>query len=170
VRRQRRWFLTVAAVLAAGGVVAGCGSSGGPASDPRVRTYTNFRACLLTGAQGISAPEAAPAWAGMQSASLATHAKVSYLAASGPQTEANVTAYVGSLVVQQCDVIIAAGAAEQAAVIAEAGRFRSVRFAVVGTSAGPVAGGAANVALIAGDPAAVQSGVASLVTRDANNA
>jgi basic membrane lipoprotein Med (substrate-binding protein (PBP1-ABC) superfamily) len=76
----------------------------------------------------------------MQSASLATHAKVSYLAVSGPQTEENATTYLGSLVVQQCDVIIAAGAAEQAAVITDAGQFRSVRFAVVSTLAGPVAG------------------------------
>lgn len=164
-----RWFLAVAAVVAAGCTVAGCGSPS-PAGDPRARAYTNYRACLLTGAAGIAGPVAAPAWAGLQSASLATHAKVSYLAVSGPQTEANATTYVATLVVQQCDVIIGAGAAEQAAVIADAGRFRSARFAVVGTSAGPVAGASSSVAVVAGDPAAVKSGVAGLVIKDANAA
>ena len=164
-----RWFLAGAAVVAAGCVVTGCGSPS-PASDPRARAYTNYRACLLTGAAGIADPVAAPAWAGLQSASLATHAKVSYLAVSGPQTEANATTYVATLVVQQCDVIIGAGAAEQAAVIADAGRFRNARFAVVDRSAGPVAGTGSTVAVVAGDPAAIRSGVAGLVTKDANAA
>ncbi len=167
MRGQMRWFLAVAVVLAAGCTIAGCGSGAQPASTPRARAYTNYRACLLTGVRGTADTVAARAWAGMQSASLATHAKVSYLAVSGPQTEANATTYLGSLVVQQCDVIIAAGAAEQAAVIADAGQFRTVRFAVLSTSAGPVAGAAANVAVVGGDPASVQSGVAGLVTSDA---
>jgi basic membrane lipoprotein Med (substrate-binding protein (PBP1-ABC) superfamily) len=135
-----------------------------------VRAYTNFRACLLTGARGVADPAAAPAWAGMQSASLATRAKVSYLAVSGPQTEANAATFVASLVVQQCDVVIGAGVAEGAAVIAGARQFRTVRFAVVGTSAGPVAGAASNVAVIAGDPAEVRSGVAGVVAQDASGA
>ena len=164
---QMRWFLAVAAVLAAGCAIAGCGSGSQPASDPRARAYTNYRACLLTGGRGVNDPVAAPAWAGMQRASQATHAKVSYLAVSGPQTKANATTYLGSLVVQQCDVIIAAGAAEQAAVITDAGQFRTVRFAVLSTSAGPVAGAAANVAVVGGDPASIQSGVAGLITSDA---
>ena len=167
MRAQMRWFFAVAAVFAAACTVTGCGSGSQPASAPRARAYTNYRACLLTGVRGIADPIAAPAWAGMQSASLATHAKVSYLAVSGAQTEANAATYVGTLVVQQCDVIIAAGAAEQAAVIADAGQFRSVRFAVASTAQGPVAGTAANVEVVAGDPASVKSGVAGLVTSDA---
>lgn len=165
-----RWFLAAVAVVAAGFGVTGCGSGSPTASTDRARTYTDYRACLLTGMRGIADPGAAPAWAGMQSASLATHAKVSYLAVNGPQTEANAATYVGTLVVQQCDVIIAAGAAERAAVIAAARQFRSVRFAVAITSAGPVAGAAANVEVVAGDPAAVTTGVAGLVASDAAGA
>jgi len=156
--------VVVGCVLGLG--AAGCSSSGSHlVADTRVRAYTGYQACLLTGSRGIFG-SAAPAWAGMETGSLATHAKVSYLAVRGPQTSGYAATYVATDVVQKCDLVIADGAAEEAAVIASATRFRSTRFAVVGTTAGPVAG-AVNVAIVSGNAAAIRSGVASLVERDA---
>ncbi|MGH3190248.1 MAG: hypothetical protein ACRDPY_35980 [Streptosporangiaceae bacterium] len=43
---------------------------GAPA--PSARQYLGFDACLLTGSRGLTGPQAAQAWAGMQDASLAT--------------------------------------------------------------------------------------------------
>ncbi|HUN33683.1 MAG TPA: hypothetical protein VMU95_16865 [Trebonia sp.] len=149
--------------------VAGCSSpTSHLVTDTRVRAYTSYQACLLTGAQGVSG-SAAPAWAGMESASVATHAKVSYLAVRGPQTSGYATTYVATDVVQKCNLIIGDGTAEEGAVIASAARFRGTKFAVVGTTAGPVAGAPANVAVVAGNAAAIRSGVASLVERDAGD-
>jgi len=152
----------VVAAIAGCAVVAGLltwafSGSNGPA--PRARQYLAFTACLLTDSSGLAGAQAAQAWAGMQSASLATHAKVEYLPVSGGSTEANAQPYLASLVERQCGVVVAVGAAQVAAVAADAGRFASVRFAVVG---GHATGG--NVTAVDGSAGQVRSAVAQLVT------
>ena len=102
----------------------------------RARVYESVDACLLTGAQGLSDPAAAQAWAGLEAASRATSARVSYLAVTGPATLAAAEPFAGSLLVQGCKVIVASGTAERAAALAEAGQFGSVRFVVTGPAAG----------------------------------
>ena len=58
--------------------------AGGRALPPaRARVYESVDACLLTGARGLSDPAAAQDWAGMEAASRATSARVSYLAVTG---------------------------------------------------------------------------------------
>jgi basic membrane lipoprotein Med (substrate-binding protein (PBP1-ABC) superfamily) len=116
-------------------------------------------ACLLTGPQGLADPAAAQSWAGLQQASQATTARVSYLAATGPGTEAAAEPFAGSLLVSGCKVVVAAGAPERAAVLAEASRFAAVRFVV----AGPAAGSPSNVTVLAFTPAGLQAAVASAV-------
>jgi hypothetical protein len=144
VRLPGRWVLLglCAAVVGAG---IGLAVSGGPLPwsgggralpPPRARVYENVDACLLTGARGIADPDAAQAWAGMQDASRATSARVSYLAVTGPATAAQAEPFAGSLLVGGCKVIVAAGAAERAAALAEAPRFGAVRFVVPGAAAG----------------------------------
>lgn len=140
-----RWVL-LGVCTAAAGVSGGLALSGAPlpwsASGGRVlpparaRVYENVDACLLTGAQGLADPAAAQAWAGLEAASRATSARVSYLAVTGPATVAAAEPFAGSLLVQGCKVIVAAGAAERAAALAEAGRFASVRFVVTGPAPG----------------------------------
>lgn len=125
--------------------------------------YTAYDACLLTGAGGIADPAAAPVWAGMRDASLATRAKVSYLAVSGPATAGNARPYLGALLVRHCNVIVTDGPAEQAAATAEASRFPGVDFVVVG-SAVP----AANVTVLGGARSGLRAEVADLITKDAN--
>src|SRR5688572_8099415 len=74
-RLPHRWWLTSGAGLL---VVILLTWALWPATKetPRERRYLDYTACLLTGEKGIADPAAAPVWAGMQEASLATHAKV----------------------------------------------------------------------------------------------
>ena len=144
MRLPGRWVL-----LGLGTVLVGVGiglavsggplpwSSGGQALPPaRARVYESVDACLLTGPAGLTDPVASQVWAGMEDASKATSARVSYLAVTGPATEAAAVPYAGSLLVRGCKVVVASGAAERAAVLSEAGRFTSVRFVVEGAAAG----------------------------------
>jgi basic membrane lipoprotein Med (substrate-binding protein (PBP1-ABC) superfamily) len=98
----------------------------------RARHYTAFQACLLTDGQGLADPNVQAVWSGMQDASLATHAKVSYLAVAGPQTEGNAEPYANTLVQRQCSLIIAVGQSQVAAVESVARTHPRSRFAVAG--------------------------------------
>jgi hypothetical protein len=107
--RVPRWLLAVGAVavLAAAGVVAWLVWP--RSAPPHARQYLNVSACLLTDQAGIAAgAPAAPVWAAMESASLATHVMVSYLPSTGP---ADVTPMLNTLIQRKCGVIIATGAA-----------------------------------------------------------
>jgi basic membrane lipoprotein Med (substrate-binding protein (PBP1-ABC) superfamily) len=155
-------------VVAAGAVALGVWALGrGPAvpasAAVRTRVYESFQACLLTGPRGIVGAPAGQAWAGMEDASLKTRAKVSYLAVSGPATEANAVSFLGSLLVRNCDVIVAAGAPEQAAVLADAARFPRVRFIVAGRVA-PEIVGESNVA--SASRTGLRSAVGAMVAAD----
>jgi basic membrane lipoprotein Med (substrate-binding protein (PBP1-ABC) superfamily) len=148
--------------LAVSGAPLPWSSSGGsalPASQTKARVYESVDACLLTGPQGLADPAAAQSWAGMEQASKATTARVSYLAATGPGTEAAAEPFAGSLLVSGCKVVVAAGVPERAALLAEASRFAGVRFVV----AGPAAGSPSNVTVLAFAPAGLQAAVASAV-------
>jgi basic membrane lipoprotein Med (substrate-binding protein (PBP1-ABC) superfamily) len=100
---------------------------------PRARPYLDFTACLLTDDQGIAGPSA-PVWAGLQDASLATRAKVQYLAVPGPQTESNALPFANSLAQRQCDLIFAAGVAPVAAARAVAPGYPAIHFYLVAAS------------------------------------
>jgi hypothetical protein len=160
-----RWWstgiviLVVAAVVVPLVVVLGSGSTPARALPPtRARTYLAFDACLLTGAQGLADPAAGPVWAGMQDASLATHAKVSYLAVAGPQTVGNAIPYANTLLQRQCNVIVGIGASQVDAVNATATANKAAKFVIVGGSSS-----APNVTVVAADPAAqVRPSVAHL--------
>jgi hypothetical protein len=135
-------------------------SPGGRALPPaRARVYENVDACLLTGARGLADPAAAQVWAGMEDASRATSARVSYLAVTGPATEAAAEPFAGSLLVRGCKVVVASGTPERAAALAEASRFGSVRFVV----AGAAAGGPPNVTALAFTTSGLRTAVASAV-------
>jgi hypothetical protein len=159
------WFLIGGACLAICGLAVGLtlvftdgGSSS--ASVAGERWYSNSQACLLTGDRGLADPAAAPLWAGMQQASLTTHAKVSYLAVMGPQTKGNALSFLGSLLVRHCGVVLAAGSAQRDAVAARAHQYPSVKFAVVGGVPG-----ASNVTVLSGKAAAIRDGAADEVLR-----
>lgn len=139
---------------------------GGSAPASRARAYTSFQACLLTDARGISAAPAAQVWAGMEDASLRTHAKVSYLAVTGPTTSANALTFLGSLLVRRCDVVVATGSPEQAAVRAEAPKYPGVRFVLAGAAGvqGPVAAG--NVAVASAGQSGLRGAMAALIEAD----
>jgi hypothetical protein len=163
-----RWVLlglcTAVAGVGVGLAVSGRPLPWSPGADrvlppARARVYESVDACLLTGARGLADPAAAQAWAGMEDASRATSARVSFLAVTGPATVAAAEPFAGSLLVQGCKVIVASGAAERAAVLAEAGQFGSVRFVVTG----PAAGSPPNVTALAFTPSGLEASVESAV-------
>lgn len=100
--------------------------------EPRARQYLDFKACLLTDQQGIIGKEAGPVWAGMQRASLKTHARVQFLPVMGPQNAGNAVPYLNSLVQRKCDLVIAAGEVPASATAQFAPRFPKSRFVIVG--------------------------------------
>jgi basic membrane lipoprotein Med (substrate-binding protein (PBP1-ABC) superfamily) len=172
MRNRRRLFLLVPEVLAlaASAVVLSSCSAGGPAAPPaRARAYSSFKACLLTGAQGIAGSPAKQVWAGMQDASLRTHAQVSYLAVSGPATKANALPFLGSLLVEHCGVVVASGSAEQAAALADASRFPAVRFVMAGDAGDGPVGGSNVSAVSAGPSGGLRGAIATAVAADVSS-
>jgi hypothetical protein len=162
-----RWVL-LGVCAAVAGVGVGLAVTGAPTPwsagarslpSPRARVYESVDACLLTGSRGLADPAAAQDWAGMEEASRATSARMSYLAVTGPATVAGAEPFAGSLLVRGCKVIVASGAAERAAVLTEAAEFGSVRFVVTG----PAAGSPPNVTALAFTPSGLQASVASAV-------
>jgi hypothetical protein len=120
----------------------------------RARVYSDATACLLTGSSGVSEQHAAAVWSGMESASVRTRTKVSYLEVSGDDSVANAVPYVNTLVQRRCGLIIAVGASEVGAVEQRASSFPAVRFAVVGSGSSP------NVTVIAAGGTEAVSGAA----------
>ena len=165
-RLPGRWVL-LGMCVAVTGAGAGLAFSGMPLPwsasrslpPPRARVYENVDACLLTGSQGLADPAAAQAWAGLEDASRATSARVSYLAATGPATEAEAVPFAGSLLVRGCKVIVASGTAERAAALTEARQFGSVRFVVDG----PAPGSPPNVTALVFTTSGLRASVASAV-------
>ncbi len=159
---RHRWPSVAVALVVLGTVVwAVVLAARSPApTPPRARQYLEFTACLLTDERGIIGPEAKPVWAGMQDASLATHAKVQYLAVSGPQTVDNAVPYLNSLAQGRCNLVLAAGAVPVGAVGKAAAQFPGTRFVVVGpgTAAGNV------VVVTATTPEKVRPAVSRIVT------
>ena len=156
---MRRWWLWTATAAAIVGLSVWVFW---PASiaPPRARPYLEFTACMLTDGQGLAGAQAVPVWAGMQDASLSTHAKVQYLQVSGPDTAANAAPYLASLVQRKCAVVVAVGPAQVSAVAAEAAKYPGVRFVVVGVS-----GSGKNVTSINSSvPSEVRSRVAKTIT------
>ena len=174
MRFPGRWVLIgLATVLAGVGIglaVSGAPlpwSSGARALPPvRARVYESVDACLLTGPAGLADPVASQVWAGMEDASKATSARVSYLAVTGPATQAEAAPFAGTLLVRGCKVVVASGAAERAAVLAEAAQFGSVRFVVEGAAAGSPP----NVTVLVFNTSGLRAGVASAVEADVHAA
>ena len=156
----RMWVLIAVGVVAvAGGAWTLWPSNTAKAPAPQARQYSNFSACLLTDDVGVGSRQARPVWAGMQQASAQTSARVSFLEAVGPTDADNISSYLNTLLQRRCNVVLAAGAPQVAAVVAAASSAPGTHFIVVGApSAGP------NVAsLAAGGDDAVAGAVARLI-------
>jgi hypothetical protein len=79
----------------------------GTVAAPPARQYLDASACLLTGADGVTAgTPGARAWQAMESASAASHVMVSYLPGTGPVA---VPALLNTLVERRCGVIVVTG-------------------------------------------------------------
>jgi hypothetical protein len=131
LRRWRIWAAATAVVVALGLGVWWLW----PSSPPRARPYLDWTACLLTDGRGTVGPPAAAAWAGMQDASSATHARVQHVPVAGGTTVGDALPYLAGLLQRRCAVVVAVGDAQVAAVATDAARYPAVRFVVVGGSA-----------------------------------
>jgi len=148
---RKRWLLACAGVV----LLVGIGlfawlSTSDRVPPPRAVVYTDFQACLLTGPQGLADPTAATVWSGMQDASTATRAKVSYLAVAGPDTAGTVTPYVATLVERKCNIVLTTDATAADAIDQAAAQHGDVRFVTVGGLAG-----SGHVTTIAPDSSAI---------------
>jgi basic membrane lipoprotein Med (substrate-binding protein (PBP1-ABC) superfamily) len=112
------------------GLLVATASRPGASPPARARQFLAFTACLLTNSRGVAGSPAAQVWAGMQDASLATHAKVEYLPAYA-RTAAAAQPYLTSLIQRSCGVVLAVGAPQVSAVTANAGRYPSVQFVAI---------------------------------------
>ena len=160
-RMALRWRLVTGAVAVAAltvGITWVVWPSGKQSYDPpaHTRQYIAFTACLLTGPAGLADTQAHAVWSGMEAASSATNAQVSYV--SVPVGEADTvgvaTPLANSLVQQHCGVVVAVGASEVAAVQAVAAQHAEMRFVLVGGGSS-----ASNVAVLP------QPGVSSVSAR-----
>ncbi|HEX9536961.1 MAG TPA: hypothetical protein VGA04_02150 [Streptosporangiaceae bacterium] len=163
----RRRFLTgggaAALVLLAAGLLLWPSSSGDTTSGAR-EYLASFTACLLTDSHGLAPTETALVWRGMENASLATQAKVEYMPVMSGSTAAAAAPYLASLLQRHCNVVVATGPAQVAAVRAQARRFPSVQFVVPG----PVLAGSHVIGLrvpAAGLPAAVANVITAALHR-----
>jgi len=133
----------------------------------RARVYTDFTACLLTGPNGIADARSAPVWAGMQAAATATRAQISYLEIQGPQTASNADAYVNTLALQGCSLILTVGQAAGQGVDDRAKALPRNRFITI---AGPAPAATNVTALTAAGPTAVTAAVKALIATAATRA
>lgn len=153
------WVIGGALLVIVAGVLTWVWWPGDDRPDPRARVYRATSACLLTPAAGVVDKAAAPVWAGMQQASLATRGKVSFLEVDGPQTGDNAKSYVGTVASGGCDLVLVVGAAPVAALDATASSYPKVHFLAVGRGRAQ-----ANVSVITEtDPAVITERVRSQV-------
>jgi basic membrane lipoprotein Med (substrate-binding protein (PBP1-ABC) superfamily) len=134
-----------------------------PQASARARQYTASQACLLTDSRGIADSLAATVWAGMEDASLATHAKVTYLSTDGPATTANAIPYANSLIERRCNVILAIGAPQIGALSQIASRTPKAYFVIVGSGTSFATANLKTVGLSADTRSQVKQTVESLV-------
>ncbi|MFF4599835.1 BMP family ABC transporter substrate-binding protein [Amycolatopsis sp. NPDC001319] len=134
---RRRWWVAAAVVVVGvfAAVVFWPAGKGDDLPPPRARVYADFAMCLLTGPQGLAEPGVGQVWDGMQDASAATKAKVSYLAAAGAKSEAAYLPYLNSLLQRRCNVIVTTGSTANAVAAQQASGHPQVRFVAVGGTA-----------------------------------
>jgi len=162
--RVRLWLAAGAGLACVAVVVTIAISSGEHQQPAQARQYLNVTACLLTDSSGI-APGApgATAWRAMQSASLATHVRVSYLPVIAPATP---SVMLGTLMERNCGVIIITGA--PAAVVVKAARSdRHQEFVVVAASGTADPQGVRNLVVVSpgGAPAGIDQAVRALAAQ-----
>jgi basic membrane lipoprotein Med (substrate-binding protein (PBP1-ABC) superfamily) len=147
-RLRRSWVITLGvAVLATIGVALiwqpGDKSRHIPAA--RTRTTIAFTACVLTDSHGIAGKDAAPAWRGVLNAQASTNLRAQSLQVAGKGRTADAVIAVNTLTQRSCNLIIAAGDPQVAAVWKQASLYPEQDFLVIDVAGHPVSG---NVAVV----------------------
>jgi hypothetical protein len=141
IGRRGLWLAGGVCAALAAGVAGWVVLSPRPVPPPQARQFLGVTACLLTGPSGVSpGSPAAPVWASMQQASLATHVMVSYLPDTGHN---DVPLLLNTLMQRRCGVIVTAGATS--AQVAQAAKANPGQRFVLVASQGPAAAAPPNL-------------------------
>jgi hypothetical protein len=159
--------LVLVAAIVVGVVLLRAGDGRPPIPDMRARHYTEVDACLLTDEGGINAgTPSAEVWAGMQDASLRTHARVNYTRVVGEQSVGNARPFLNSLLQGGCEVVLAVGKPEVTAAGEAVAQHPKLHFVLVGSDAGS---GKGNVTVVPAGKG-MRSAVAEAVEKAAGKA
>jgi basic membrane lipoprotein Med (substrate-binding protein (PBP1-ABC) superfamily) len=152
---QRRWLIAVTAVTVVAILTIGLtlllNDHGRRIPPARTRTTIAFTACLLTDAHGVTGTTAAPAWQGILKAQAATNMKAQSLQVTEKGRVAEAVIGVNTLAQRSCNLVIATGELQTAAVWQQATTFRRQHFLVITTTPHRTA---RNVAVVPSDDAA----------------
>ncbi|HZM77767.1 MAG TPA: hypothetical protein VFC19_18775 [Candidatus Limnocylindrales bacterium] len=128
-------WAAIAALAAVLVVVAWLAWPGPPPEEaPRAREYRDYDLCLLTDEHGIQGDTASKVWQGLQTVSLETKSRVSFLPVTGEPTEEVAAQFVATQVQQSCDIIVAVGEPQVKAVGSNAAKYPQVRFVTIDAS------------------------------------
>ena len=86
---------------------------------------------MLTGPGGISRDPAAAAWASLQPVAAQAKVRLSYLAVAGEDSVPRATSFIAVQARQGCDIIVAVGESEVAAVTTSMTAYPHIQFVVV---------------------------------------
>ncbi len=132
----------LAALAVVGLAAAACGSkpvstssSSGPSASGSGGAAASYKACMVTDTGGIDDHSFnTAAWAGMQAAQTAGKAKVSYVQST---TENQYSTNIGSLVTENCQLIVTVGGLMADATTASSKAHTSQKFAIVDSASVP---------------------------------
>lgn len=160
---RRRWAIiaiVISTSIATTGLLWLLRSGGRYIPPARTRTTIEFTACVLTDPHGIISTAAAPAWQGVQAAQAATNLKAQTLQTARADHLTDAVIAVNTLAQRSCNLIIATGPRQTAAVWKQASLLPTQRFLVIGPDP---QGTATNVAFITDQNAAtIKTKVASV--------
>lgn len=167
----RRYRIALGVTVGAATVAALCvaawpthSATPAPYTPPvRARVYTDYTACLLTGPSGIADARAAQVWSGMEAASSTTRDQVSYLQLQGPQTAGSADAYINTLALRGCSLILTIGQIPGQGAADRAKDLPRDHFITV---AGPTSTAANITAVAATSPTDVTASVKTLMIKD----
>ncbi len=98
---------------------------------PFARPYRNYDICALTPPGGIAVEPGRTVWQGLQTVSLRTDVRTSWVPMLGEQTTARAQELLHSMAAGQCKIIVTTGDAPSAGVAAVRDRYPQVKFVVL---------------------------------------
>ncbi len=127
-----RWHVLAGLLLIVGAIVTTILLWPDKEEPQRARVYRDYDVCVLTGSRGLADAQASAVWKGAQQVSLLRKVRLLYVPVAGDQTPERAAEFLGSLVQQECEVIVAVGEAPVAAAAANKSKFPHTAIVAVG--------------------------------------